>query len=97
MIQDFFDKETDCEKKMLTIERRRFYDIEESIRPAGYSNLYLVGFASDCIRHSDKFEDLRYLNLALKVRDSNYVNCDKADLTSALSNFLGILRTKFIS
>jgi hypothetical protein len=82
------------EKNMLTIERKRFYDKNESFRPVNYSNILLVKFAIDCINYTEKFNDLRYLNLALKINDSKYIDCDKEKLNYLLLTCLDKLKLR---
>jgi hypothetical protein len=97
MSENDFICEDDCEKEMLTIERKRFYEKEEQIRPEFYNNILLVNFATNCIDYTEKYNDLRYLNLALKINDSNLIDCDKAKLNDLLLNSVNKLRLKLVS
>ena len=61
----------------LHIERRRYYEYVESERPEKYDNKYLLCFAIECLNHFIENNDFRYLNLALKIKDSIHIVGDK--------------------
>jgi len=86
--------ERSCEKELLTIERKRLYNKIEQDRPKYYNDIFLVEFANDCISNAEKFNDFRYLNLALKINDSDYIKYDKKKLSDLLLKALNDIRSK---
>jgi len=71
----------DMESILLNIERRKYFNCIEADRPVKCSDVYLLFFAIECLNYFIENNDFRYLNLALKIRDSKNVIGDKNSIS----------------
>ena len=95
MNNDDLLSEDNCEKEMLLIERKKYYNKLQQDRENYFNDTYLIKYAIDCVDYTIGYNDYRYLNLALKINDSDSIKCDKKDLRVKLNKSLSNMRLKY--
>jgi hypothetical protein len=89
-----------CSKKIeshfFLIERKRYYNFLEGERCKGLSDTEMIEFGILCASHSVKTEDWRFVNLALKILDSEVVLTNKVALENEIAASLKELQNQIL-
>jgi len=71
---------------MLLIEKRKDFDLpQESRFKGGLNDNEMIDFGIHCAEYSLKSKDWRFLNLALKILDSELIFANKNNLNYSVS------------
>jgi len=84
------------EEKLMFLERRRYSSLSEKERDEGYNDNAMVNFGIICARHSIETHDWRFLNLSLKIRDSENILIDKLNLEIEIASAIKVVKNSFL-
>jgi hypothetical protein len=84
------------ENQLLFIERKKHYNFLEDERCVGLSDKEMIEFGILCAGYSIKTKDWRFVNLALKILDSEVVLADKSILENEIVVSLEQLQNKIL-
>ena len=90
-------KVKNIENNLLFIERKRLYDFPENKRiEYKFEDEELINFGVFCAKYSIKSHDWRFVNLALKILDSEQISGNKINLKKETQITLNYLKKRIL-